>query len=99
MYASIEEILNAVAAGELTPEEADREIEALQARAAGSRAQQSARRSISGVYGGDIDADVAGNFHGIVGGSIADGVHIGGCVGTLYGKNEGTVLGGVQRQR
>ena len=31
MYASMEEILNAVAAGELTPEEADREIEALQA--------------------------------------------------------------------
>ena len=58
MYASIEEILNAVAAGELTPEEADREIEALQARAgaAGSRAQQSARRSVSGIYGRDIGA-------------------------------------------
>ena len=95
MYASMEEILNAVAAGELKPEEADREIEALQARAgaAGSRAQQSARRSVSGIYGRDIGADVAGSVRGIVGGSIADGVHIGGDVTGVLGGSIGTGAG------
>ena len=65
MYASMEEILNAVAAGELTPEEADREIEALQARPdrARSRARGAASRaSTAGTSARTSRAACAGSW-------------------------------------
>ena len=54
--------------------------------------------SVLGKVMGDVSGRVAGDITTVYG-NILPGAHIGGCVGTLYGKNEGTVLGGVQRQR
>ena len=54
--------------------------------------------SVLGKVMGDVSGRVAGDITTVYG-NILPGAHIGGCVGTLYGRNEGTVLGGVQRQR
>ena len=98
-YKSISEILEDVAAGRLTPEQGDLEIERLnqkQDSSAGSANAKTSRKHISGIWGGSIDFDISGSVSGVVGGSICKGVTIGGSIsGPIGGAlQEGVRSGG-----